>query len=1179
MRMAHYSKFTDTNFHKVLERNKVKKVAPNGISEFKNIQLSTAKEWFNCSSETIIKYLDEYKEGKITFTNDVINKIELREEQKEACEKIGKAWNKALSNDGKSKKKFLLDAIMRFGKCITTYSFINQQNISKTLILTHRPVVENSWFDDFKKIFKNEYDIETYNKKYEFYKKDDNVKILDKENFIYFASIQDMRGVDYKKDKHGNYILDENGDKQFELNEQNEIIWKESNKNIFEINWDLVVIDEAHEGNLTSLAKKMHNSINKKFSLFLSGTPFNLLSEEFEDEFGKNYYHFGFEDEQRLKKKWSETSIDSNPYFDLPDLKLSGISIEKENLIKNSNQFENNYFNFDLFFELNDDGSFKNKEGIKAWLDNITSDNDNDDYLSQMPFHKSKRFHTKHSLWLLPKKVEIANALEKLLNEHEYFKKYNYQIFNVAGNNYDPSKDFSKIQNYTNDENKQSIILTIGRLTQGITLPGLSTILMLDNTTSPIKYFQTIFRAKSQSPKNWKKTKTAALIFDFNPDRCLDIIYQMALKASNKKGHDFLLKKEELDKSLKEVLNFLDVMGYDNNEFKKIDWEIFNNAFYNVQINRIVNQGFDAPKELIDVKKLGIQVSNNKENLTKFFDSLLNRFSSTKAKDKVKLTDNGLDQVVLKPTDSLVKEIDKELKEPVDENKKTFKDNLNKLKNIIKNIFPRIPYMLIGKLNEIKNDFFGEEFSNFNIDKFCNLYDASSWKEIMPHTFEKNEFKQIVNDFIDNEKFIRTCQAYIKKINEISEIENNNQRCDTWFSFFDSLHSFDRETVFTPLKVVQYQVDSLNIDWKEAYLKKQTFIDINVKTSLYPLYIAKKLLEVQLEIEKKSDWRKIVYNQIFAICKLDLIKEVVLKVLNFKNDYTNVLCIDIVDKVLENNKKSREFETISNEIMSRVKRPKLTKFDYCISNPPYQVPVVSEKTQDNSSSANVIFDKFVLLGKEIANITCMIFPAKWMVGGKGLNEFRRFILNSKNIEYLIDCENYKQLFPTITLHSGLSILTINMLDTFEQTKVGYFNDFQLINKDKWKLRLLNEYGDDIFIIDDKKYKILKKIEKTLNIKDPQNDWKNIDTMDNHVQPINTFNLGTNFYKKNNTYDINEDFSESHDIKVYYITAKKEGRNKNTYKNRTFGYISNKFIDMEHKWIKKYKVCLPKAGGG
>lgn len=56
---------------------------------------------------------------------------------------------------------------------------------------------------------------------------------------------------------------------------------------ILKTDWDLIIIDEAHEGTLTSLGKGVIQDFLKKEKtkmLYLSGTPFNLYEDFKEDE-------------------------------------------------------------------------------------------------------------------------------------------------------------------------------------------------------------------------------------------------------------------------------------------------------------------------------------------------------------------------------------------------------------------------------------------------------------------------------------------------------------------------------------------------------------------------------------------------------------------------------------------------------------------------------------------------------------------------------------------------------------------------------------------------------------------------------------------------------------------------------------------------------------------------------
>ena len=47
----------------------------------------------------------------------------------------------------------LWNAKMRFGKTLSALQVVKEEEFKRTLILTHRPVVDKGWFEDFGKIF------------------------------------------------------------------------------------------------------------------------------------------------------------------------------------------------------------------------------------------------------------------------------------------------------------------------------------------------------------------------------------------------------------------------------------------------------------------------------------------------------------------------------------------------------------------------------------------------------------------------------------------------------------------------------------------------------------------------------------------------------------------------------------------------------------------------------------------------------------------------------------------------------------------------------------------------------------------------------------------------------------------------------------------------------------------
>ena len=239
--------FRDHDVHNVLKRS--------GIT---NKNFHGGKEWFECDLNTAINAIRAVKGNKSSLNGKEIttdrNPIIFRPEQDEAIKKTLKQYEKG--------NRMLWNAKMRFGKTLTALEVAKRSSFSRTIIITHRPVVEDGWYEDFNKIF---YD----RPEYAFGSKSAGEKIEDLVNgnkkFVYFASMQDLRG----SEKVGGKF--------------------DKNNIIFKIDWDFVVVDEAHEGTQTKLGQDVLQEIikpnngNTTKTLELSGTPFNLLVD-YEDQ-------------------------------------------------------------------------------------------------------------------------------------------------------------------------------------------------------------------------------------------------------------------------------------------------------------------------------------------------------------------------------------------------------------------------------------------------------------------------------------------------------------------------------------------------------------------------------------------------------------------------------------------------------------------------------------------------------------------------------------------------------------------------------------------------------------------------------------------------------------------------------------------------------------------------------
>ena len=346
----HIISFSDTNVHDVLIRS--------GIKRKKFNTEKSPREWFETDLETIKNAIKCIKLEKNSLTNNEIssnlNPIKLLPSQEDFVKKTISSFNK-------KNKRFLWNAKMRFGKTITALELIKRMKFKKTLIITHRPVVEDGWYKDFKKIFYEKDNLYEYSSKER--GEELNKLIINDKPFIYFSSIQDLRGSNSVGGK-------------FDKNEQ-----------IFNIEWDLVIVDETHEGTKTEKGKKLIDNLNKDntFWLLLSGTPYNWINE-FNEE---NSLTWDYIMEQKAKKEWSKYYLDHNPYEDLPKMNIYTYELSKEFI--GYTDIIDKAFNFKEFFrtwtgdfskdkkhlEDNKIGKFIHEKQVKKFLDLLCSSNNN----------------------------------------------------------------------------------------------------------------------------------------------------------------------------------------------------------------------------------------------------------------------------------------------------------------------------------------------------------------------------------------------------------------------------------------------------------------------------------------------------------------------------------------------------------------------------------------------------------------------------------------------------------------------------------------------------------------------------------------------------------------------------------------------------------------------------------
>ncbi len=583
-----YGTFTDKDFHAYLKKLEVPREA--------------GTEWFqidpNIARGNFIDFTQNH--GVVSEKDaDAVIPYKLREEQAQAVKKTVEYFS------GRENAEFLWNAKPRFGKTLSAYDLCMKLGAQNILIVTNRPAIANSWYQDYETFFgpqsgylfvsnvdgiKNRKFV--YSREEYLDKLDDSVK-----GCIEFVSLQDLKGSIYFGGRF---------DKLSEISAEKGLMW------------DILIVDEAHEGVDTYKTDTAFNHIKRKWTLHLSGTPFKALAN---DKFPESaIYNWTYADEQKKKRDWDASSEIENPYANLPRLSLYTYQmsdIVRDRVERGIELAEDDVeeFAFDLneFFATNESGKFVHDADVDKFLDALIRQ-------EKFPFSTPDlRDELKHTFWIL-NRVASAKALAKKLNLHSVFK--DYEVVLAAGDgklddDEENKKSFDKVTKAIKKYDK-TITLSVGQLTTGVTIPEWTAVLMLSNMASPALYMQAAFRAQNpclftDSDGNTYR-KQNAYVFDFDPARTLTIFEQFANdlipETSGDKG-DFDSRKQHV----RELLNFFPVYGEDEEgSMIELDAEKVLAIPRHIHAREVVERGFmsnflfanisgifGAPREIIDI--------------------------------------------------------------------------------------------------------------------------------------------------------------------------------------------------------------------------------------------------------------------------------------------------------------------------------------------------------------------------------------------------------------------------------------------------------------------------------------------------------------------------------------------------------------------------------------------------
>lgn len=1142
--------FADHDVHKVLINSGIEKVYfANGANEWFKTDLNTIKNAIKAVKNDISSLFV----GEITKN---INPIILRPNQKEAVEKTIKVFSKG--------DRMLWNAKMRFGKTIAALEVVRRMGFRKTIIMTHRPVVDDGWFEDFNMVFQG---TKSYKYGSKSFSHGSSIEELEKEgvNYVYFASIQDLRG---SSQVGGDF---------------------DKNDLVFSVDWDLVIIDEAHEGTETSLGTKVIEQIVKNESehttklLELSGTPFNLLKKFDDDEI----YTWDYVMEQRERANWYiEHYGDPNPYEELPQMHIFTYNLDK--IIGGYNDVEDMAFNFREFFRVWTDnpskdrrimpktakiGEFVHKDDVKAFLDLLCKK----DNFSNYPFSTDEyREYFRHSLWMVPG-VKEAKALGKLLEEHPVFGKHGlFKVVNVAGEGDDyEEKHYADAKKKVLDaitdhpEDTYTITLSCGRLTTGVSIKPWTAIFMLSGSSSVSaqNYLQTIFRAQTPA-KIGNRVKDSCYVFDFAPDRTLNMVAQ-ASELSPEPG----VVDPDGKAQMGEFLNFCPVIGINGSSMETYSVDTMMQQLKKAHADQVVRNGFDDNKlyneNLLRLDNLEIEEFNN-------LAEIIGKTKQQKQQTKIDVNNQGMTdeqwEIIQQARNKKKKELTEEQKAALEKLKEA-KSLQRKAISILRGISIRIPMLVYGADIEFEKD--------VTLDNFLDIVDDKSWEEFMPAGVTKEKFKQF-SKYYDVDVFISAGRK-IRNIAKSADKLNPMERVQKIAGLFATFKNPDKETVLTPWRVVNMHMSSTLGGWcfydntfdeLNGKLLEPRFVsrgditnntlatasskllEINSKSGLYPLYIAYSIYRQRClnynsrkldETLEKQIWRDTLKDNVYVVTRTKMATEITKRtLLGYEESESNVLTYELlIDDMKKDLKKS--IDIILDSKTWKKKGDKM-RFNAVVGNPPYQEEGLNTRKAP-------LYHLFYDAANKLSNYVTLITPARFLFdAGQTPKKWNEKMLNDVHFKVVNYFPDSKDVFNTVDIKGGVAIGLINKQEQFG--RIGIFTVYNELNSIIEKV-VKNPLMDFSSMMDIVSSRGLYRFSEQLFIDSP-NAKEKLGKGTGNMIASNVFEKLPEVFKTDKT-----------DNSISFI-----GRLNN---ERVQRFVDKKYI-IQNEYLSTYNVIIPKSNG-
>jgi site-specific DNA-methyltransferase (adenine-specific) len=777
--------------------------------------------------------------------------------------------------------------------------------------------------------------------------------------------------------------------------------------------YDLIMIDEIHDGFTTELSKKIIKfyshlktniigitaTYNKPVVMFnipkqycyywdlidinnMKNGNFDCLNRfpVFEKEINKSkeaLEEIVCEDIVDYYSKFPKMCRFTNSYNETPEYK------------KLYSEFNTRGVGFNMLnlFQM-ENGIYKNPGSIKTFFNCFTGNGLHKDHIKNAPLERIKSHMRSNGenhnfigmLWFLPfginnKIINGCRNLKKIMEEENTILKQ-YEIICIN----DVKK--KNIANYLIDEEKKAkedgkhgIIILCGKKgALGISLPFVNIVCLFTHFTNSDIICHMSYRSMTES-----YNKKHGYIVDMNPNRNLQAIIDIGNGNS----------KKDKKKYLTEIIG--NIIEIDPDMYKyKVD---FGEQIVNEYLELWNNKQFPGSIEkkfLKYLNKIELVIPNNLTTIKCVNNKIIIKYSGLEYKR------NGLSS---------------ENEEKIERDTKLTKKR-KQLKKKVREL-----------TSEQMKEYFYQAINIFIHSAIFLCIEKDFDLTIIIENIMDNEYlKRLVEDKINNSLYLNL------SINELSQIILNNLCVLEYYiiTIRDKMANIngdkkklleeitkllipkekeknEKGEVFTPLKAIETMLDIFNEEYKDENLfenENLTWFDPTNGIGNFLVCIYYRLMDgLKLKIVDEEKRRKHIIEKMLFGYEI--------------NEYN----VEISKRIFNSNKYKVNLDT-----GDFLKYKSKYKHSITIGNPPYQ----ADKKLTGGSSHKQIYHNFVEKALEVSDKVFMITKSNWFCGGTGLEKFRDKMLKCKKIKYIKHFNSSKDVFPKLgIIEGGVSFLLVD----------------------------------------------------------------------------------------------------------------------------------------------------------